>query len=261
MKRGWCLMLAAAVFAGGQVLGQGSATVTAEPDAVMSMQDLEQIYREQLKARHIPLLGRYLTELQRLASESSEPAAFEEEMARVRGWIENGGVVDLRVARRYLDSEEEAMPMPKAAPPPVLGPLGRNWIVLTPDLAEAMDPETTIASAADGVEVHEIEWRIESLPEGLYEVVLRYSSPQDSGIEVPVRLELGSLRLDDEVPPMSKRSKGEYRLANLGRLSVPAPLEGETLTLRVLGGEQAQLRIFEVLVAPLNPLLRKTPLD
>ena len=225
-------------------------------------EDLEDIFREQLKARHIPLLGSYLSMLQSLAADAVDPAPYQEEIRRVQGWIEAGGVVNLLMARNALGTEDK---MAEPEPEPVsrrigkLGPLGERWIVLTPDLARDIEPDSDAEglSNVEGLEVHSVEWRIEYLPEGQYEVVLRYASVDDRDLATPVRVIFAGQRLDDEVPPV-KRDKSDQtmRLAGLGRLQVIAPLEGEVLTFHVLGGEDARIRLKEIIIAPQSPLQR-----
>ena len=162
---------------------------------------------------------------------------------------------------KSLKPKDGKVPMPEPNPPPPL-PTGRNWIVLTPDLAEVTVPEVEITSASSGIAVHEVGWRIEFLPAGMYEVVLRYTSATGSDLETPIRVEFAGQRLDDELPPVKRRESGrEYRLANLGRLSVPAVMNGEVLTLKALGGGDAEVVVYEVVVAPLNPMLRSRPGD
>lgn len=241
---------------GGLLLAGGFPEAGAQQagEAAPGLDALEEIYREQLKVLHIPLLGDYLTRLQELAAVAPDPKPYEEEMARVQRWIAQGGVVDLRQAKRILEAKDGGMPPADPLPPL---PVGRNWIVLTPDLAERTEPEVEITSSGAGVAVNEMVWRIEFLPPGSYEVVLRYASAGSKDLETPVRVELAGQRIDDEVPPVGRRGNGgEYRLANLGRITVPATLKGEPLTLKVLGGDTAEIVVYEVIVAPLNPMLR-----
>ena len=241
---------------------EGGGAESAAPAQGPGFEDLEDIFREQLKARHIPLLGSYLSMLQSLAADAVDPAPYQEEIRRVQGWIEAGGVVNLRMARNALGTEDK---MAEPEPEPVsrrigkLGPLGERWIVLTPDLARDIEPDSDAEglSNVEGLEVHSVEWRIEYLPEGQYEVVLRYASVDDRDLATPVRVIFAGQRLDDEVPPV-KRDKSDQtmRLAGLGRLQVIAPLEAEVLTFHVLGGEDARIRLKEIIIAPQSPLQR-----
>lgn len=227
-----------------------------------SLADLERIFSDQLQAHHIPLLGSYLTMLRNLAEGAPDPEPYEIEMKRVQGWIEAGGVVNLKMARKALGSEDKmAVPEPETTAERLqrLGPASRSWIVLTPDLAREIEPEPAASdlSAGVGVVANLMTWRIEHLPEGTYEVVMRYSSATDADFDTPVRVSFAGQRIDDDVPPV-KRGKPEatMRLAGLGRLHLLAPVEAEVLTLQVLGGEDARIRLKEVIIAPQNPLPR-----
>ena len=120
------------VFASGRLCAQTAAPVaTAVPAApVARLQQMESIYQKELSARHIPLLGKYLVELQRQAAAATDKAPYEAEIARVQQIISSGGVVDLIAAQQ---PQTGTMPMP---PPPPVPPEG---VKVTDSVNEAPD--------------------------------------------------------------------------------------------------------------------------
>ncbi|MES2597918.1 MAG: hypothetical protein V4662_21475 [Verrucomicrobiota bacterium] len=202
----------------------GSPAVDASsPDS--RLRQLEAIYQQQLRARHIPLLGKHLTELQ-LAARSAPGPAWQQEILRVQSVISAGGVVNLTAAARELNP---------AVPAPVLPPMPdrprRVTLMLTPSLAQTIDPKPESSASPVGAAIGQLTWRIESLPAGEYDLVLHYASVV-ADTEVPVSIEFAGQKLTQILEAGQTTQDGKnFRLLRLGQIKLDTDVSGVPLVL------------------------------
>jgi hypothetical protein len=135
----------------------GSPAVDASsPDS--RLRQLEAIYQQQLRARHIPMLGKYITELQQSARGAPTPA-LQAEIARVQAIISAGGVVDLSAAARELNpAAAPAAPMPERP--------RRATLMLTPSLAQSIEPIPEGSASPVAATIGRLTWKLDVLPAG-----------------------------------------------------------------------------------------------
>lgn len=216
------------------------------------LRQMESIYQLQLRNKHIPLLGRYITDLQKLADQAADPAPYQREIARIQTIISSGGVVDLSAAVQSLKTPAET---PAQMPPPMPVRVGQAYMALTPALARSISPTPDGSASPEAAAIGEMEWRIESLPAGTYEVVLNYACPALPE-PLPLQVTLGGQRLET-VLDKDKATTGPatYRLLRLGRLTFPSAVSGENLKLTA-GGKTSQGLLLKQLVIS---RLRHTP--
>lgn len=212
------------------------------------LRQMETIYQQQLRALHVPVVADYVTDLQRLAATAPDPAPYQREITRIQGILASGGVVDLTAAARSLKTPAEPPPEPGAPPVPRLR---RGTLALTPALAASIRPRPDTSASPEAAAIGEIEWRIESLPPGQYDVLLHYACPS---LTAPLTLEcsVAELRLVASLGPEgATRNATTYGILRLGRLSLPQELRGETLRLRA-GTESttAQLLVKQLILTP-----------
>jgi hypothetical protein len=254
---GWhCLILACAPSAKAQSTSTPAAFPISSPAVAASaegsrLRQMEAIYQQQLRARHIPLLGNYLTLLQRLAAQAADPEPYKQEMQRIQDIVSSGAVVDLTAAVQALRAPAE-MPMP--APPPPPRKVQRALIALTPSLARSISPLPSTSASPAAAAIGEIEWRIESLPAGSYELVLQYSLPaaQDP---VTVEVEYAGQRLKMDLSGENAAAKGTFPLLRLGQLNLEREERGEILRLRAGAKDSASMLLRELVItrARANP--------
>ena len=209
------------------------------------LRQMEAIYVQQLRSLHVPLLGKYVTELQRLAAQAADPAPYQREITRIQDIISSGGVVDLADAARMLKAPAE--PPAKSGAPP-LPRLRRGALSLTPGLAAKIQPlpDSSAEAAAIGV----IEWRIESLAAGAYEVILHYACPALDSV-LPVTLTLGKQSLATRLDSgKTTPDAATYSILRLGRLDLPAEARGGILSLSA--GEPARLHLKQLILTPVK---------
>lgn len=210
------------------------------------LRQMETIYQQQLRALHVPVVADYVTDLQRLAATAPDPAPYQREITRLQGILASGGVVDLTAAARSLKTPAEPPPEPGAPPVPRLR---RGTLALTPALAASIRPRPDSSASPEAAAIGEIEWRIESLPPGHYEVLLHYACPS---LSAPLKLEcsVAEHRLAASLGPEgATRDATTYSILRLGRLSLPQELRGETLRLRT-GTETSPLLVKQLILTP-----------
>lgn len=217
--------------------GTGAAPAQQPAPPATRLRQMEAIYQKELSARHIPLLGKYLLELQRQADGATDKAAYQAEIARIQQIISSGGVVDLIAAQQ---APSAGMPMP--LPMPETPPLERRQalIALSPALAGRFDP--TPPPDATAAVVGEAEWRIEAIAAGTYDVLVQYACP-DMSAEVPLRVEFNGQTLTKPLgAARATRDARTFRIFRVGSLVLTRDHRGETL--RLTAGDKNNPRLI-----------------
>jgi len=209
------------------------------------LRQTESIYQQQLRSRHIPLLGSYVTTLQRLAASAPDPLPYQQEIERIQAIISGGGVVDLAAAAQSLRQTEQ-MPMPTPMPPPRR--VQRALIALTPLLARSISPLPSGSASPAAAAIGEIEWRIETLPPGTYDLVLQYAIPA-AGTSIRGELEFAGQKLKIELDATNATPRGTFPLLRLGQITLEREARGETLTVRAGAKDSPALLIRELVIA------------
>lgn len=216
------------------------------------LRQMESIYQQQLRTRHIPLLGKYLTSLQRMAAATTAADAkpYQQEIERIQSIISGGGVVDLTAAVQSLKVPAE-MPVPTPMPMPKKGQ--RAPIALTPALARSISPLPVGSASPEAAAIGEIEWRIESLPAGTHELVMQYACPsiaqpltgevEFAGQKIPITLDSAK----------ATTNAATYRILRLGQMTLSAEARGEILRLRIGAKDSNALLIRQVVIARAKP--------
>ncbi|MFZ2281290.1 MAG: hypothetical protein WAW39_26060 [Prosthecobacter sp.] len=231
------LMIAAVLLLAGRAEAQQSATATngaASPPSAARLQQMESIYQKELSARHIPLLGKYLLELQRQAAAAADKSAYTAEIARIQQIISAGGVLDL-IATQQAQSGTMPMPMPATLPVPVPIEQKQALIALSPALAQEITPKSP--ADAPTATVGEITWRIEFIAAGTYDILLHYACTE---VEEPLKIvvECNGQRLEKELGvERATKDAQSFRILRLGSLTLTSDLRGETL--RLSAGDKA----------------------
>ena len=221
-----------------------SAPVAASSDA-SRLRQMETIYQLQLRAKHIPILSKYITDLQKLAAQASDPKPYQNEIQRIQGIISNGAVVDLAAAVQSLKTPSE---MPVAQPMPALVKNSRAFIALTPALARSIIPTPSSSASPEAAAVGEIDWRIESLPAGTYDIVLNYACPsltQPLAVQVSLAGEKAEASLDSSKTTANATTYGVMRL---GQITLSAEAKGETLRLSAGDRVSSELLVKQLVI-------------
>jgi hypothetical protein len=244
MKR-MCIALGV-IFACGRLSAQTPAAAAPVAPAVTRLQQMESIYQKELSARHIPLLGKYLVELQRQAATATDKAPYEAEIARVQQIISSGGVVDLIAAQQ---PQTGTMPMP---PAPAVPPERKQALIaLAPALADTVTPPAAPDSAT--APVSEAEWRIERIAAGTYDVLLHYSCP-DLNAPLPVAVEFAGQSLEKTLEAdRGTKDEQTFRIFRVGSLTLTGDQRGETLRLVVGDKSSPKLILKNLLITKPRP--------
>jgi hypothetical protein len=222
----------------------------AAPAAITRLQQMESIYQKELSARHIPLLGKYLVELQRQAATATDKTAYEAEIARIQQVISAGGVLDLIAMQQ---SQSGAMPMP--APPPAPVPIERKQalIALSPALAQTVSP--TPAANAETATIGEADWRIELIAAGTYDILLHYACPELAGpLKIRVEFNGPNGRKGAGRRPHATKDCQTFRILRLGSLTLTGDHRGETLRLSAGDKTSPKLILKSLLITPRRDL-------
>jgi hypothetical protein len=235
--------------------GQTSpAAITPEPgDATTRLSQIDLIYQQQLRARHIPLLSKYLTDLQLEAARASDPAPYQQEITRVQGLISSGGVIDLVAAARELTSQATS-DQPSPAPPPdkpaLTEKVDKSVLSLTPSLARSIQPTPEGSASPTAAAIGRLTWKIDNLPAGSYEVILHYAS-LDPMAAVPVVVEFAGQKLEAMIDKdRATKNTRSYRLMRLGRLKLEKAASSDELVLTAGGTDTSSLRVRHLHIAP-----------
>lgn len=214
------------------------------------LDQMEAIYQKELSARHIPLLGKYLTELQRLGAlaTADEQPYYQAEIGRIQAVISAGGALDLIAAQKSPTGE---LPMPAPMPPPDPAERTNALIVLTPALAARTAPPLEPGAVSPTVTV--AEWRIESIEAGTYDILIHYSAPALAE-PLPVKVEFAGQTVQKvmETTRVTKDAES-FRIFRLGTLALTADQRGETLRLTVDDKKQPLLHLKSVLITKPRP--------
>lgn len=213
----------------------GAAMPPAPADPAMRLQQMEAIYQKELSTRHIPLLGKYLVELQRQAAAATDKTAYEVEITRIQQIINGGGAVDLIAAQR---DQAGAVPMP--APAPVPAERSQALIALAPALAQSLVPAAPTNSPT--AVLGEGAWRIEFIGAGTYDLLLHYACPELTA-PLPVQVELAG-QIVEKVIEVERATKDAqtFRIFRVGTLTLTADHRGETL--RLIAGDKAAPKLI-----------------
>lgn len=221
-----------------------------EPEAAPGgrLQQMESIYQKELSSRHIPLLGKYLTELQRLAATATDRAPYDAEIARIQQVISAGGVLDL-ISLNQTQSGGMPMPVPMPGPEPI--ERKQALIALSPALAQTLVPPTP--SGVENAPFSEARWRIEAIAAGTYDVLLYYACPKlDAPLKVTVEFNGQTIEKDLE-PARATQDEHTFRILRLGSLTLTSDHRGETLRLNAGDKSAPQLILKNLLITKPRP--------
>jgi hypothetical protein len=226
-----------------------SAPASAPPPAAAArLQQMEAIYQKGLSTRHIPLLGKYLIELQRQASTTADKTAYDAEIRRIQQIISAGGVLDLIATQQ---AQSGTMPMPAPLPVPVPIEQKQALIALSPALAQEVSPKAP--ADAPTATIGEIGWRIEYIAAGTYDILLHYACPELADpLKIRVEFNGQTLEKELEVERMTKDTQ-TFRILRLGSLTLTSDLRGETLRLSAGDKASPQLIVKSLLITRPRP--------
>lgn len=247
------LMTAAVLLLASHAKAQQPATASAtngavSPPSAARLQQMESIYQKELSARHIPLLGKYLLELQRQAATATDKSAYTAEIARIQQIISAGGVLDLIATQQ---AQAGTMPMPATPTVPVPIEQKQALIALSPALAQEVTPKAQ--ADAQTATVGEITWRIEFIAAGTYDILVHYACTE---LREPLKIvvECNGQRLEKEleVERVTKDAQS-FRILRLGSLTLTSDLRGETLRLSAGDKTSPHLIVKSLLITRPRP--------
>lgn len=244
------LLIATALLLSGPAEAQQptAAAGTASPPSAARLQQMETIYQKELSARHIPLLGKYLLELQRQAATAADKSPYTAEIARIQQIISAGGVLDLIATQQ---AQSGTMPMPASPSVPVPIEQKQALIALSPALAQDITPPSS--ADAQTAAVSEISWRIQFIAAGTYDILLHYACPE---LAEPLKIvvECNGQRLEKELEvERTTKDARSFRILRLGSLTLTSDLRGETLRLSAGDKASPQLIVKSLLITRPRP--------
>jgi hypothetical protein len=215
----------------------------AQTTAPATLEQMEAIYQRELSTRHIPLISQYLIVLQKGAVSASDNAPYLAEIARVQELLKRGGVIDLAAAR----APQPAMPMPMPEAPAKPKEAEQAVIALSPALSKGS------VSVEPTAKIGEMEWRVEFMAAGSYELHLEYACPV---LSAPLKLvaDLAGQQIEAELP-MEKVTKDAetFRVLRLGRVTLPADLRGRDLRITAGDKSSSSLILRHLYITPAKP--------
>ena len=248
MKR---TLLAAAWLVGlaaGAAAQQPTPPVAPPPTTIARLHQMESIYQKGLSARHIPLLGKYLIELQRQAATATDKSAYNAEIARIQQIISAGGVLDLIATQQ---AQTGSMPMPSPMPVPVPVEQKQALIALAPALAQEVAPKPP--TDAQTATIGEIAWRIEFIAAGNYDILLHYACAElEEPLKIVIKCNGQILEKELDVEHATKDAQ-TFRILRIGSLALTSDLRGETLRLVAGDKDSPKLIVKSLLITRPRP--------
>jgi len=203
------------------------SVLQAQTAAPATLEQMEAIYQRELSTRHIPLISQYLIGLQKGAVSTTDNAPYLAEIARVQELLKRGGVIDLAAAR----APQPAMPMPMPEAPAKPKEAAQAVIALSPALSKGS------VSVEPTAKIGEMEWRVEFMAAGSYELHLEYACPV---LSAPLKLvaDLAGQQIEAELPVEKVTKDAEtFRVLRLGRVTLPGDLRARDL--RITAGDKS----------------------
>lgn len=212
---------------------------------ITRLRQMESIYQKELSARHIPLLSKYLIDLQRLAASAADKTAYQAEIARIQQVITAGGVIDLIATQQA----QAGSPMPMPAPAPV--ERKNVLIALSPALAQDVVPVP--AANAQTALVGVAAWRIELISAGTYDLLLQYAC---TDLEQPLKIsvEFNGQKVEKTLEADRVTQDAQtFRVFRLGSLTLTGDHRGETLRLSAGDKNAPKLILKSLLITQPRP--------
>ncbi len=208
------------------------------------LEQLDVIYQQQLRTLHVPLLSKYLTELQQQAARAKNPAPYRAEIIRVQQWIAAGGTVDVVAAAQELSAGPGLAASAPASSTVLEGKDSPKLISLTPAFARSITPVPDGSASPISAAVGRMSWRMDSLAAGKYQVVLHFARLPSLVSPTELVLDFAGQRLTASVSPEAGGAPSrQFRLLRLGQLTLEKSVEGAELSLTVGDPEVSTLLV------------------
>jgi hypothetical protein len=208
------------------------------------LEQLDAIYQQQLRTLHVPLLSKYLMELQQQAARASDPAPYRAEIARVQQWIAGGGTVDVVAAARELAEGTTPVAPAPATSTRIEGAGSTQLLSLTPAFARSISPVPDGSASPISAAVGRMSWRMDSLAAGHYQVVLHFAPLPSLTSPTEVVLDFAGQRLSAKISPETGgKNPRQFRLLRLGQLTLDKAVDGAELSLTVGDAESSALLV------------------
>lgn len=224
---------------------QSPVVEASSPDS--RLRQLESIYQQQLRARHIPLLADYLRDLQQTVAGPNETAALQAEIKRVQDLISAGGLIDLGAAASELNPSTANAAAPEV---PSQGKQRRVSLTLTPSFAQSILPQPSGSASPVAATIGQMNWRIGHLSAGRYDFVLHFANLAPDAA-VPVRVEFAGQTVEITISTTQATKDAQtYRLLRIGQMKLEKDISGAVLTLTALSPEMPGLLVRHLVIAP-----------
>jgi hypothetical protein len=211
-----------------------------------TLEQMEAIYQRELSMRHIPLISQYLISLQKAYASAADKAPYLAEMARVQDLLKRGGVIDLAAARAS-QTAGAAMPMPMPEAPPKPKEAAQAVIALSPALSKGS------VSVEPTAKIGEMEWRVEFMAAGSYELHIEYACPV---LSAPLKLamDLAGQQIETELPVEKVTKDAQtFRVLRLGRVTLPVDLRARDLRITAGDKSSSSLILRHLFITPAKP--------
>jgi len=196
----------------------------------LTLEQMEAIYQRELSARHIPLISRYMLDLQRQQAVNTESKLYLDEVAQLMILLKSNGVVDLHDARTALQNGATSLPVAVTAAP-AAGPLPPSATSVITALHFHTAQATGATAGTESLRLGRIEWLANSLPAGEYDVRVEYST---SALTQPLNLavQTGTASLSAALPAArATPDEKTFRFFKIGRMKLESPVRAGTLVL------------------------------
>jgi hypothetical protein len=213
------------------LVGLVSPAAAQQPAATpLTLEQMEAIYQRELSARHIPLISRYMLDMQRQQAGNTDSKLYLDEVAQLMILLKANGVVDLHDARTALQNGATSLPVAVNAAP-AAGPLPPAASSAPPAQHFRAALALGVPTATESTLIGRLEWRAASLPAGEYDVRLEYSA---AALTQPLTLavQAGTTSLSAALPAArATPDEKTFRFFKIGRIKLESPVRGGTVVL------------------------------
>lgn len=232
-----------------------SAVEASAPES--RLRQTEAIYQQQLRARHIPVLGKYLIDLQKLVLTEEDPAPVKAEIQRIQSILSSGAALDLSEVAEELNPGPEKPARIRSRPPETLNttPIKprRGVTTLTPAFAQRILPTPESSASPEAAAVGQIEWRIDFLAPGNYELLIQYATlPLNTDLTLTAEFAGHKITQVMEKNRATKDIKS-FRLFKIGQIRLTEDFAGETLRLTAGTAETNALLLRNFVISRIKP--------
>jgi hypothetical protein len=124
---------------------------------------------------------------------------------------------------------------------------------LTPAFAQRIQPVPEGSASPEAAAIGQIEWRIDHLPAGKYDLLMQYAAP-DLEADLPISIEFAGQKITQTLgKDRATKDAKSYRLYRIGQIQLTQDSSGEILRLTAGTSQSATLLLRNFVISQVRP--------